>query len=284
MLSDLFIRFRALFCRSSLEGELDDELRFHLENQVEKYIRLGLSRGEATRRTRLEFGGLGQVKENCREARGITLIETLVQDLRYAAGGLNRNRGFTAVAVLTLALGVGANSAVFSVINAVMLRALPVHDPQQLLQVAFRGKHDATSFVGESFSYPLFSELRKDNPSFSDLSAFDSWDSFEAQSADNSVSQAGAPIKGQLVSVNFFSMLGVDVVVGRTFAADEDSGDGAHPVAVISYAAWVQDFARDPHVVGKKLLVKGTPLTVIGVAPKYFIGVNPGKSLALGFR
>lgn len=278
MLSDLFIRFRALFRRNSVEGELDDELRFHLENQVEKYIQSGLSREAATRRTRLEFGGLGQVKENCREARGVALIETLAQDLRYAARGFNRNRGFTAVAVLTLALGVGANSAVFSVINGVMLRALPVRDPQQLLQVAFRGKHDATSFVGESFSYPLFSELRKGNPAFSDLSAFDSWDSFEAQLVDNGVSPAGAPMKGQLVSVNFFSMLGVDAVVGRTFAADEDSGDGAHPVAVISYAAWVQDFARDPHVVGRKLLVKGTPLTVIGVASMRFSGVNPGKN------
>ena len=281
MLSDVFIRFRALFRRNSVEGELDDELRFHLERQVEKYIQSGLCREEAMRRTRIEFGGLGQVKENCRETRGITFIETLVQDLRYAVRGFNRNRGFTVVAVMTLALGVGANSAVFSVINAVMLRALPVRDPQQLLQVAFRGKHDATSFVGESFPYPLFREFRKDNPSFADLSAFDSWDSFEAQSADNSASPAGAPMKGQLVSVNFFSMLGVDAVLGRTFAADEDTGDGAHPVAVISYATWVQDFARDPHVAGKKLLVKGTPLTVIGVAPMHFSGVNPGKSFGV---
>jgi predicted permease len=252
-----------------------------MKTHLEKYIQSGLTREEATRRARFEFGGLDQVKESCREARGVTFVETLVQDVRYGMRGFNRNRGFTVVAVLTLALGVGANSAVFSVINAVMLRALPVRDPQQLLQVAFQGKHDATAFVGESFSYPLFSEVRKDNPAFSDLSAFDAWDSFEAQSADNGVSPAGAPMKGQLVSVNFFSMLGVDAVVGRTFSADEDSGDGAHPVAVISYAAWVQDFAQDPHVVGKKLLVKGTPLTVIGVAQRHFSGVNPGKSFGV---
>jgi predicted permease len=278
MLSDLFIRFRALFRRTAVEGELDDELRFHLEHQVEKYIRSGYSREEATRRTRLEFGGLDQVKENCREARGVTFVETLVQDVRYAVRGFNRNRGFTVVAVLTLALGVGANSAVFSVINAVMLRALPVRDPQQLVQVAFHGKHDATSFVGESFSYPLFSEFRKDNRSFSDVSAFDSWDSFEAQSADNGLGTAGEAIKGQLVSDNFFSMLGVNAVIGRTFTVDEDSGGGGHPVAVLSYTTWEHDFARDPHVIGKKLLVKGTPLTVMGVAPRYFTGVNPGKS------
>lgn len=280
MLSDLSIRLRALFRRTAVDGELDDELRFHLERQVEKYIRSGLSHEEAARRTRLEFGGLDQVKENCREARGVTIVETLVQDVRYAVRGFNRNRGFTVVAVLTLALGVGANSAIFSVINAIMLRALPVRDPQQLVQVAFQGKHDVTSFVGESFSYPLFSEFRKANQSFSDLSAFDSWDSFEAQSADNGLSAAGEPIKGQLVSANFFSMLGVNAVIGRTFAANKNSGSG-HPVAVISYATWEHDFARDPNVTGKKLLVRGTPLTVIGVAPLHFSGVNPGKSFGV---
>jgi predicted permease len=281
MFNDLFFRLRVLFHRTAVEDELDDELRFHHEHQVEKYILLGLSREEATRRTRLEFGGLDQVKENCREARGVTLVETLIQDVRYAVRGFNRNRGFTVVVVLTLALGIGANSAVFSVINAVMLRTLPVRDPQQLVQVAFQGKHDSTLFVGESFSYPLFNEFRKNNQSFSDLSAFDSWDSFEAQSADNGPSTAGEPIKGQLVSANFFSTLGVNAAIGRTFDADEDSGGGGHPVAVISYTSWEHDFARDPHVIGKKLLVRGTPLTVIGVAPLHFSGVNPGKSFGV---
>jgi predicted permease len=281
MLSDLLIRLRSLFRHTAVESELDEELQFHLEKHAEKYTRLGLTREEATRRARLDFGRLDQVKESCREARGVYFVETLVQDARYAVRGFNRNRAFTVVTVLTLALGVGANSAVFSVINAVMLRTLPVRDPQQLLQVAFQGKHDATSFVGESFAYSLFREFRQNNQSFADLVAFDSWDLFEAQSPDNGLSPAGTPIKGQLVSANFFSMLGVEAVVGRTFAPDEDSGAGAHPVAVISYAAWVQDFARDPHVVGRKLLVKGTPLTVIGVAPRHFSGVNPGKSFGV---
>jgi predicted permease len=281
MLSDLFIRLRSLFRRHLVEGELDDELRFHLEHQVEKLMQSGLSREEAARRARLEFGGLDQVKQTCREARGVNLVETLIQDVRYAVRGFNRNRGFTLVAVLTLALGVGANSAVFSVINAVMLRALPVWEPQQLMQVAFRGKHDATLFVGESFSYPLFSEFRRNRQSFSDLAAFDSWDSFEAQPADTGSGAGGAPIKGQLVSANFFSMLGVNAAVGRTFAPEEEIGDGAHPVAVISYAVWKHDFARDPQVVGRKLLVRGTPLTVIGVAPLHFSGVNPGKNFGV---
>jgi predicted permease len=274
-------RFCNLFRRNKVDEEIAEELQFHLEARTRHNRDAVMTADAARENARRRFGNATLARERAHEMNINLPLETIGRDLRYALRGFVRNPGFFTVAVLTLALGVGANSAVFSVINAVMLRALPVPEPQQLLQVAFRGKHDATSFVGESFSYPLFRELRKDNPSFSDLSAFDSWDSFEAQSADDSVSQAGAPIKGQLVSANFFSMLGVDAVLGRTFAADEDMGDGAHPVAVISYAAWVEDFARDPHVVGKKLLVKGTPLTVIGVAPMHFSGVNPGKSFGV---
>jgi predicted permease len=262
-------------------ADLEREMRSDLDLEEEEQRERGASSEEARYAAVRAFGNATLIREQTHEAWGWASFECLWQDVRYAFRGFGRHPGLISVVVLTLALGVGANSAVFSVINAVMLRTLPVRDPQQLLQVAFRGKHDATSFVGESFSYPLFKELRKDNPGFSDLVAFDSWDSFEAQAADNSFSQAGAPIKGQLVSVNFFSMLRVDAVVGRTFTADEDTGDGAHPVAVISYAAWVQHFGRDPHVIGRKLLIRGTPLTVIGVAPAHFSGVNPGKSFGV---
>jgi predicted permease len=277
MISDLFIRLRYLFRRSTVERELDDELRFHLEHQTGKLIRSGLTREEAWRQARLEFGGFDQIKQTCREARGVTLVETFVQDVHYAFRGFGRNFGFVSVAVMTLALGVGANTAVFSVINAVMLRTLPVHDPARLVQVAFQGKHDAASFVGESFSYPLYRELRKDSQAFSELSAFDSWDSFEAQPADYGPDTPGEPLKGQLVSANFFSMLGLRPSVGRTFAAGEESGaDGA--VAVISHDAWEREFALSPDVIGKKLVARGSQLTIIGVAPKHFSGVNPGKS------
>ena len=126
----LLFRFRSLFRRSAVENELDDELRFHLEQQVEKHVRAGLTREEAMRQTRLEFGGLGHVKEDCRESRGITFLETTVRDIRYALRQLSRTPAFTITVLLTLALGIGANAAIFTLVNAVLLKKLPVADPK----------------------------------------------------------------------------------------------------------------------------------------------------------
>jgi predicted permease len=261
------------------DGDLERELRSDLELEEEEQRDAGVSKEEARYAARRAFGNAALIREQTHEAWGMAPFERLWQDFRYALRGLIRNRGFAVVALMTLALGIGANTAVFSVINAVMLRALPVRDPGQLVQVAFQGKHDSTTFVGESFSYPLFSELRNETPAFADLAAFDSWDSFEAQTMDGDPgdpSDPGVPIKGQLVSTNFFSMLGLNAALGRTFT-DGDAHEAA-PVAVISYAAWEHGFAGSPRAIGSKLLVRGVPLTVIGVAPPHFNGVNPGTN------
>jgi predicted permease len=257
-------------------ADLERELRSDLELEEEEQREAGVAKEEARYAARRAFGNAALIREQTHEAWGMAPFERLWQDFRYALRGFIRNPGFAVVAVMTLALGIGANTAVFSVIDAVMLRALPVRDPGQLVQVAFQGKHDATSFVGESFSYPLFNELRNENPAFADLAAFDSWDSFEALTMDSDPDAPGAPIKGQLVSTNFFSMLGLNAALGRTFT-DGDAHEAA-PVAVISYAVWEHGFGGSPRAIGSKLLVRGVPLTVIGVAPPHCSGVNPGTN------
>lgn len=201
MLNDLLFRLRALFRRSAVERELDEELRFHVEEQVEKYTQSGLTHEEAMRRTRLEFGGLDEIKENCREARGVTFIETLEQDVRYALGRFRRSPGFTAVTLITLTLAIGGNTAIFSLINAVMLRTLPVKDPGRLVLLKWKAKSipktKASSSYGNcppgsgpelqggdifsdvpldsggcSFSLPFFQQLQSERNVLSDVAGF----------------------------------------------------------------------------------------------------------------
>ncbi len=279
LLRNLAHGLRALFRKQRLESEMNEELGAYLDAAVRDNVRSGMSPEESLRAARVKMGSVEAVKEDIRSAGWESALETVWQDLRYALRMLRKNPGFTAVAVLTLALGIGANTAIFSVINAVMLRMLPVEHPEQLVQVAFQGKHSAASFIGQSFSYPQFTELREHNQVFADMSAFDYWTTFDARLAGSGGS--GETMKAQLVSANIFSLLGVNAVIGRTFAPDEDNGAGAHPVAVISYALWTRVFARETGALGRKITIADTPFTIIGVAPAHFSGVNPGLACDL---
>ena len=171
MLSDLLYRLRALLRRKSVEAELDEELRAHLEHQVQKYVQSGLPIEEAKRRARLQFGGLEQVKEECREARGVNFVETTLQDIRYGSRMLARSPGFTAVAVVTLALGIGANTLIFSVVNAAILHPLPFPDANRL--VTLWATSPTIGFSGPgTLSDPEYMEWRKQNRVFSEIAAF----------------------------------------------------------------------------------------------------------------
>jgi predicted permease len=296
MLVDLLFRLRALFRSKSMETELDEELRARLEHQVEKYVQSGVPVEEVRRRARLEFGGLDQVKEECRDARGVNFIETLIRDVRYGLRMLVKSPGFTAVVVVSLALGIGANTAIFSLIDAVMLKMLPVRDPEQLtlLNWAAQGSpgvmpangiiHSLTGnmdqdktgrFTSRSFSYPTFEQIHDRNDVFSRVFAF-------ADPDRVNLNVNGQPrwAEAELVSGDYFSGLGLAAVAGRRITEADDQA-GAAPVAMISYGCWERQFGREASVVGKAIAINNVPFTIIGVTPPEFFGLQPGRSLDL---
>lgn len=261
MLSGLYIRLRSLFRRAKAEQDLDEELRFHLEQQAEKYMRAGMSREDAMRRVRLEFGGIDQIKQQCREARGVTLAETLAQDLRYALRILRRSPGFTAVVVLTLALGIGANTAVFSIVDAVLLRPLPYRSADRLVMVA---QHLPEQRAPAFDTYREFEAWSRYSNSFDKLAAA-TW----ARDAGAVLSWHGEKreILAVPVSVNFFSMLGVRAAQGRTF---ESADSNRQCTVVLAYPFWKERLGGASGWIGKSLALNNRACTVIGVMPKDF--------------
>ncbi len=260
----------AILHRSRTEKEMDAELRFHIEAFADDLVRAGVPRPEALRRARLEFGGLEQTKEVCRDARGLNFFDSLTQDLRFALRMFRKNPGFTTVAVLTLALGIGANTAIFTVINAVMLRALPVQHPEQLVAVGNPARvHSWGSGTPRTdvFSYPLYREVRDNNTVFSSVLA-----SSNLENLRITIERGAENIKGRLVTENYFQTLGIGALLGQTFSSDESRIPGADPVLVISYGYWRTRFAGDPAVIGKKVRLNNYPFTIIGVAPPGFFG------------
>jgi predicted permease len=269
----LWLRIRSLFLPPQVERELDAELRFHLEKQIQENLAVGVSPEEARLAALRAIGGIAQFKEECRDMRGVNLIENLVQDLRYAVRMLRKSPGFTAVVVLSLALGIGANTAIFSLIDALLLRMLPVRNPQQL--VVLRPMSKRGEEVG--FSYPLFVQVRDRTQVFSGILA-----AANGAGAREMVRSepGGRPERAsvQLVSGEYFQVLGVKAFMGRVLAPADDRTPGAHPLAVISYAFWERRFAHDFSAVGKRITLDGQPFTVIGVASPEFFGEEVGQA------
>jgi predicted permease len=257
----------SLVRRSRVESEMDAELRSHIEAYADDLIRSGVPREEALRQARLEFGGIQRVKEECRESRGITFIETLRQDIRYGFRTLRKSPSFTLVTVLTLALGIGANAAIFSVLNGVLLKMLPVGEPARLVQLEETYQGDAFNF----FSYASYVHLRDDNHVFSDLFAWAN------RPMNLSTHDDVEPIKGLFVTGNYFAGLEVSSLIGRTIQPSDDKPEST-PVAVLSYSAWQGRFGADPGAIGQTIVLERVPVTIVGVAPPSFFGAEVGHS------
>ena len=273
-LRELRLSIRSLVRRPQEEQQLHEELQLHLERQIEHNLGAGMSPEEARYAALRLFGGVQQIQEECREARGITYIETLVHDLRYALRTLRKNRGFTAIAVLTLALGIGANAAIFVLFDAVRLRTLPVDDPEDLVEVkisnAAHGRSGNFSSRHPELTHPQWIEIRERQQAFSGVFAFAN-DSFNL-AATGEVRNA----QGLWVSGDFFKVLGVRPVLGRVLTlADDQPGCGL--AGVISYAFWQREFGGDTSAIGKKLTLNYHPAEVIGITPASFYGPEVGR-------
>ena len=272
MWSDLRYRLRAIFRREAMERELAAELQFHRDRQIARLVEAGVPRDEAERRTRHAMGGVEPVKEECRDARGVSALESTLRDLQHGVRQLRKSPGYAAVVVLSLALGIGANTAIFTLIDSVLLRTLPVADPAALQFVA-RYQPTLGPDPGYGYGHEEFRRLRAANPVFTDLAAYAT--TRLNVSIDGSIEPTA---EGHLVSGGFFPMLGVHARLGRTIGPEDDERPNGHPVAVLSYDYWTRRFARDRSALGRTISLSGTPFTVVGVAPSGFFGLEVGRA------
>jgi predicted permease len=269
--TDLRMRLRALFRRNTADRELEDELRFHFEQQVRKLVQSGVPEREARRYARLVFGGAEQIKEECREARGIHLIETLLQDFRYAGRMLRKSPGFAITVILTLALGIGATTAMFSVVQGVMLAPLPYPEPDRLVLIWQSNPHAPHV----SMSMLDYRDWQSSAHSF-DAMAGIRWEQFN-------LSNPGIPehLSGYETTPGFFAMLGVRPILGRDFSVDEDR-PGGPPVAMISDREWITRFGRAQDVLGKTLTMNGVSYVIVGVLPPFRLSIDVDVFIPLG--
>src|SRR5882762_6719696 len=249
---------QAMLRRSRMESEMDAELRFHVEAYTEDLARGGVPRQEAMRRARIEFGGIERAKEECREARGVNILESLIQDVRYGLRTLQKNLGFTVVAVVTLALGIGANAAIFGLVDSAFLRGLPFRDPDRLVHI-WTIEADGDLHTPTPTQYQA---VREDSKSFEQIAAAGWADYF--YDADGSVLQN---LAGFLVTPDWLRTLGVQPLLGRNFR-DEEQIAGQDAVVILSYDCWHNRFHADPSIIGKKIILNRRPATVIGVLPQ----------------
>jgi predicted permease len=257
---DLILRCRALIGRERLERDLDDELDFHIQMEARKNQEAGMTGAEALRVARLRFGGQAQVGEECRDQRGVSLAETVWQDIRYAIRGFRRSPWLVATVVATIALGLGLDTALFTVFNATYFRPIGVRDPRALYEFYWMDRSGA----GHDFSLDEYRQFAAWNPAFSAALGY----------RNTEVRLDGRDLLGTLVTGEYFQVLGVGAALGRTLLPEDASAPGSRPVVVLSYQAWQKQFSADPEIVGKKVLLRGYPFDIVGVAPAGFTGLG----------
>ncbi|MEI9972604.1 MAG: ABC transporter permease [Ignavibacteriota bacterium] len=267
MIRDLLFRLRALFRRRQAEAELEDELAFHLEHETEKLRRSGLSPAEAKRRARIAIGGAAQIKEDVRDEWIWRWCRDLAQDGRYAVRTLRQSPTFASIAILSLALGIGANTAIFSILNAVIMKPLPVRQSDRLAHLYASDREDA-------YTYALWEQIRDRQDVFAGAFAYSMTNFDLAEGGEKRLA------RGLYASGDFFGTLGVSASVGRVFTAADDRRGGP-AVAVLSYAFWQRAYGGDPHIIGRTVRLNGHPFEIVGVTPREFFGLDVGFTFDL---
>jgi len=264
--------------RKELERQLSKELQFHIAERIAALRSTGVSESEAHRQALAEFGGLQQSKEACRDERRTHWIESTLQDIRYTARVLRRTPAFTFAAIATLALGIGANTAIFQLLDAVRLRSLPVAEPHRLAQIRIgNGRGFGVSHYPDNLSYPLFEQIRDHQQALSGLAAWDSGYGSESVGKGNQV--RGVPVLR--VSGDFFSTLGISPAAGRLIRPEDDLRGCPAPAVALSYAFWQSEFAGQLSAIGRRLIVDHQALEIIGVTPAGFAGPEVGRKFDL---
>jgi predicted permease len=267
MFPQIFRRLQASFSKRHRDRVLDEELRTHLSLLIEQNIARGMSPQAARRAAKLALGGADQIKESVHDHRGLPLLDSLAQDIRFAFRMLRKSPGFTIVAVLTLALGIGANTAIFSLVDYLILQPLPIHQPDKVAILFSTLKNAGTN---TTFSYRDYVRIQEQASSiFTDISAGQPY-----QMDGISLGGKSQPMWSAYVDGNFFSLLGIKPALGRLILPSEGKVIGADPVLVISYAFWKSHFNGDRSVIGRKASVNGHPVTIVGITPEGFHGLS----------
>ncbi len=266
------MRWPRFFRRRYWDEERARELEAYIAIETDENISRGMSPEEARYSARKKLGNPTTIREEIYRTNSLGFVEAIRQDLAYAVRQLRRSPGFTAAAVLSLALGIGANAAIFTLLDQVVLRLLPVKNPKELVLLNWQGDSHSTDMSSDTLSYPLYKDFRDRNQVFTGLLCYHHMDvgiSYQGQ-----VERA----KGELVSGNYFDVLGVPAALGRTFSSEDDRTPGAHPLAVLSYDYWMDRFRGDREILGNTITVNGAALTIVGVSAKGFDGLEVGLS------